>query len=149
LTLGPDGVEPTPKAGDLSRASFDYCGGTFRREGSRVERYSVTAGFVEPQSGSIFNEIVRYRSAADARAALDEFRTAVRDCDEGSHPSVITDGKDATFRPSERSAHSSANGSEPAPTCLRGAPGPVAGGSRRKPDGYAGTACCGGAAGPR
>jgi outer membrane lipoprotein-sorting protein len=99
LTLDEDGVEPAPEAGDLTRASFDYCGGTFRQEGSRVERYSVTAGFVEPQPGSISNEIVRYGSAAEATAALEEFRTAVRNCDEGSHPSIITDGKMVTFRP--------------------------------------------------
>ncbi|MDT7573550.1 MAG: hypothetical protein QOE05_3724 [Actinomycetota bacterium] len=99
LTLDEDGVEPAPEAGDLTRASFDYCGGTFRMEGSRVERYSVVAGFTKPQPGAIYNEVVRYGSASEARSALDEFRTAVRDCDKGSYPSVLNDGKDVTFRP--------------------------------------------------
>jgi hypothetical protein len=101
LTLDSDGVEPAPEAGDLSRASFDYCGGTFSQEGSRVERYSVVAGFTKPQAGAIYNEIVRYGSPSQAGTALEEFRTAVRSCDKGSHPSVINDGKDVTFRPQQ------------------------------------------------
>src|SRR3954470_8859179 len=58
LELDSDGVEPAPKADDLSTPTFDYCGGTFRQEGSRVERYAVVAGFTQPQNGAIFDEIV-------------------------------------------------------------------------------------------
>ncbi len=101
LELDSDGVEPAPKPDDLSTPTFDYCGGTFRQEGSRVERYAVVAGFTSPQNGAVFNEVVRYGSADEAENALEEFRTAVRDCDGGSYPSVLNDGDDVTFSPKE------------------------------------------------
>jgi hypothetical protein len=101
LTLDTDGIEPAPKADDLSTPTFDYCGGTFEQEGSRTERYAVVAGFTKPQNGAVFNEVVRYGSADEAENALDEFRTAVRDCDGGSYPSVLNDGEDVTFDPQQ------------------------------------------------
>lgn len=101
LTLDEDGVEAAPEASDLSRATFDYCGGTFRLEGSRSERYSVVGGFTKPQLGAVYNEVVRYSSESDAEGALEEFRTAVRECDGGSYPSVLNDGKDVRFDPQQ------------------------------------------------
>lgn len=99
LTLDEDGVEPAPESSDLSRATFDYCGGTFRFEGSREERYSVVGGFTKPQLGAVYNEVVRYSSASDAEGALQEFRTAVEQCDGGTYPSALNDGEDVTFDP--------------------------------------------------
>jgi hypothetical protein len=101
LTLDEDGVEKAPNGSDLSEATFDYCGGTFRTEGSREARYAVTAGFTKPQLGAVYNEVVRYSSSDDAESALDEFRTAVEECDGGSYPSVLNDGKDITFDPQQ------------------------------------------------
>lgn len=101
LTIDEDGVEKASNGSDLSQATFDYCGGTFRSEGSREERYAVDAGFTKPQVGAVYNEVVRYSSADDAETALNEFRTAVRDCDGGSYPSVLNDGKDVTFDPQQ------------------------------------------------
>ena len=101
VTLDEDGVEAAPEASDLSRASFDYCGCTFRYEGSREERYSVVGGFTKPQPGAVYNEVVRYSSASDAESALDEFRTAVEECDGGTYPSALNDGEDVTFDPQQ------------------------------------------------
>jgi hypothetical protein len=106
FTADKAGVTPDKDGTSLAQPSFDYCGGHFPSEAKRTGRLLVTAdGKLSGKDASIASEVVQYQSPSDASNALNEFKDAVENCDGGSHPTALNDGKPLTFTPGEKDSN--------------------------------------------
>lgn len=61
------------------RVTLDMCGYEFTTEQARAERYQIEASDAQGNR-VVSNEGVLYESAQDARAAMEELRTSIREC---------------------------------------------------------------------